>query len=204
MVEEQVQGTRRGPGRPREERVTRSVLDAVVELVAEQGVNAVTMDAVAARAGVSKPAIYRRWPTKQDLVLAAAESRIGRLSIPDMGDFRSELRAMLTARLEVYRKAGVDRLIAGVIGSAAEVGAVRSAYGDYVARTMGETRYILERGIERGDVRPDIDIRAAATLVGGSLIFRLVVEQELPDGHLVDSVVELVGRAVGVGTGPGV
>ena len=59
-----------GPGRPREERVTVAVLEAVVALVTETGLDAVTMDAVAARAGVSKPAIYRRWPTKQDLVIA--------------------------------------------------------------------------------------------------------------------------------------
>src|SRR5689334_9907688 len=75
MVGRQIQAEKRGPGRPREERVTRVVLDAVLSLVTEQGMDAVTMDAVASRAEVSKPAIYRRWPTKQDLILAAAESR---------------------------------------------------------------------------------------------------------------------------------
>ncbi|MDQ8702571.1 helix-turn-helix domain-containing protein [Streptomyces sp. LHD-70] len=65
---ERAEQVRRGPGRLREERVTRSVLDAVAELVAERGMGALTMDAVAARAGVGKPAIYRRRPTKQDLV----------------------------------------------------------------------------------------------------------------------------------------
>ncbi|MFC9499103.1 TetR/AcrR family transcriptional regulator [Streptomyces sp. NPDC056975] len=196
MVDERAQGTGRGPGRPREERVTGAALNAVVALIAEQGMGAVTMDAVAARAGVSKPAMYRRWPTKQDLVIAAAESRIGPLSIPDMGDFRAELRTVLTARMEAYRVPGVDRLIAGVIGSAAEAGAERSAYGAYTARGMGETMRILERGIARGDVRPDIDVHAAATLVASSLVFRMVGEHQLPDEQLVDAVVDLVGRAV--------
>ncbi|MFA3837723.1 TetR/AcrR family transcriptional regulator [Streptomyces aureus] len=196
MVDERAQGTGRGPGRPREERVTGAALNAVVALIAEQGMGAVTMDAVAARAGVSKPAMYRRWPTKQDLVIAAAESRIGPLSIPDMGDFRAELRTVLTARMEAYRVPGVDRLIAGVIGSAAEAGAERSAYGAYTARGMGETMRILERGIARGDVRPDIDVHAAATLVASSLVFRMVGEHQLPDAQLVDAVVDLVGRAV--------
>ncbi|MFI9779461.1 helix-turn-helix domain-containing protein [Streptomyces sp. NPDC051956] len=63
MSEEQVESARRGPGRPRQEHVTRAVLDAVVALVAESGMAALTMDAVAARAGVSKPAMYRRWST---------------------------------------------------------------------------------------------------------------------------------------------
>ena len=60
MADEQVTKAKRGPGRPREERVTRAVLEAVVELVTENGMGALTMDAVAARAGVSKPAMYRR------------------------------------------------------------------------------------------------------------------------------------------------
>lgn len=198
MVEKQTRGAARGPGRPREERVTRAVLDAVLALVAEQGMSALTMDAVAVRAEVSKPAIYRRWPTKQDLIIAAAESRVGPLSIPDLGDFRAELRAVLTARVEVYRTPGMDRLIAEVFSAAAEAGAGRSAYRAYVNRVMGETGRILERGIVRGDVRPDTDVRAAATMVAAPLVFRLVAEQELPDSHLVESVVELVARAVGV------
>ncbi|MFD7919854.1 TetR/AcrR family transcriptional regulator [Streptomyces sp. NPDC059740] len=197
MGEQQGQGARRGPGRPRQAHVTRAVLDAVVELVAESGMNALTMDAVAARAGVSKPAMYRRWPTKQELVIAAAESRIGPLTVPDMGDFRAELRAVLTARLEAYRQPGVGRLLAGVIGAAAEAGAEPGGYRDYTSRVMGETRHLLERGIARGDVRPDLDVADAATLVAAALVFRMVGEQQMPDESLVESMVDLIGRAVG-------
>ncbi|MFK3728647.1 TetR/AcrR family transcriptional regulator [Streptomyces sp. NPDC088090] len=187
----------KGPGRPRDERMTGAVLDAVVELVAERGMGELTMAAVAARAGVSKPAIYRRWPTKQDLVIAAAEARVGVLTVPDLGSFRDELRELLTARLRQYRAPGVDRLLAGVIGSAAEAGAERSAYGAYAGRVTGETRRILERGIVRGDVRPDTDVAATATLVAGSLLFRMLAEQDAPDTGLVDAVVDMVARAVG-------
>ncbi|WP_026119441.1 TetR/AcrR family transcriptional regulator [Nocardiopsis ganjiahuensis] len=204
MVNKQADGVRRGsgPGRPRQERVTRAALDAVVALVAEQGMSAVTMDAVAARAGVSKPAMYRRWSTKQDLVIAAAESRIAPLEVPDLGDFRAELRAVLTSRLETYRQPGVDRLLAGVIGAAAEAGAERGAYGEYAARVTSETRHVLERGVDRGDVRSDIDIEAATTLVAAPLVFRMVGEQRMPDSALVDSVVDLLVRAVAVDSRP--
>ncbi|MFB8143967.1 TetR/AcrR family transcriptional regulator [Streptomyces parvus] len=196
MGDDQVRSVRRGPGRPRQEHVTRAVLDAVVDLVSESGMGALTMDAVAARAGVSKPAVYRRWSTKQDLVIAAAESRIGSLEVADLGDFRSELRAVLTARMATYRQPGVDRLLAGVIGAAAEEGAVRAAFGAYAARVTSETRHVLERGIARGDVRPDADVDATVTLVASSLLFRLVAEQRMPDEALVESVVDLIGRAV--------
>ncbi|MFG1664049.1 TetR/AcrR family transcriptional regulator [Streptomyces sp. Y7] len=196
MSEERVEQVRRGPGRPRQEHLTAAVLDAVVALVAEHGMGALTMDAVAARAGVSKPAMYRRWPTKQDLVIAAAESRIGPLTVPDLGDFRAELRTVLAARMEAYRQPGVARLLAGMIGAAAEAGAEPGAYRAYTARVMNETRHVLERGVARGDVRPDADLTDATTLVAASLVFRMVGEQRLPDEALVESMVDLIGRAV--------
>ncbi|MFJ7962672.1 TetR/AcrR family transcriptional regulator [Streptomyces sp. NPDC096324] len=198
MAEQRVEGVRRGPGRPRQEHVTAAVLDAVVALVTESGMGALTMDAVAARAGVSKPAMYRRWPTKQDLVIAAAESRIGSLSVPDMGDFRAELRAVLTARMEAYRQPGVARLLAGVIGASAEAGAEPAAYRAYTARVMSQTRHLLERGVARGEVRSDVDLADASTLVAASLVFRMVGEQRLPDEALVDSMVDMIARAVAV------
>ncbi|XVV33658.1 TetR-like C-terminal domain-containing protein [Streptomyces sp. CA-100214] len=104
---------------------------------------------------------------------------------------------MLTSRMEAYRRPGVDRLLAGVIGAAAEAGAKPDAYRAYTARVMNETRHLLERGVARGDVRPDVDVDAAATLVAASLVFRMVGEQRLPDEALVESVVDLIGRAVG-------
>ncbi|THA76972.1 TetR/AcrR family transcriptional regulator [Streptomyces sp. A0642] len=196
MVDMKPDGAVRGPGRPREERVTGAVLTAVVDLVTEQGIGAVTMDAVASRAGVSKPAMYRRWPTKQDLIIAAAESRLGPLSVPDLGDFRAELRFVLSARLETYRLPGSGRLIAGLIGAAAEAGAAGGQYAEYTERITSETRRILERGIARGDVDPDTDVRAAATLVAAPLLFRLIGEREMPESRFVDALVDLVARAV--------
>ncbi|MFS4092333.1 TetR/AcrR family transcriptional regulator [Streptomyces sp. AF1A] len=193
----QTQKAERGPGRPRQERVTDDTLEAVIELVTEQGVEAVTMDAVAARAGVSKPAIYRRWPSKRALIIAAAESRIGPLSVPDLGDIRAELRAVLTARLAAYRLPGTARLMTELMAAAAEAGGDRGEYADYTDRLMAETRRILQRGIARGEVRPDIDIRSAATLVAAPLVYRLLAERELPNERFVEDLVALVVRAVG-------
>lgn len=178
--------------------MTGAVLSAVLELVTEQGMAAVTMDAVAARAGVSKPAIYRRWPSKHDLVIAAAENRIGVLTVPDMGDFRVELRAVLDARVEAYRIPGTSRLMAGMITAVEEGGDVNGAYRGYVSRIMGETRKILERGVARGDVRADVDVQAAATLVAAPLVFRLVIERQLPDERFAADLADMIARAVGV------
>jgi AcrR family transcriptional regulator len=190
----------RGPGRPREERVSGAVLSAVLELVTEQGMAAVTMDAVAAHAGVSKPAIYRRWPAKHDLLIAAAESRIGVLTVPDLGDFRAELRAVLHARLHAYRLPGTSRLIAGMIAAAEESGDERGEYARYISRIMGAARQVLERGMARGDVRADVDVEAAATLIAAPLIFRLIVERRPPDERFAADLVDMIARAVGPAT----
>ncbi|OIJ65368.1 TetR/AcrR family transcriptional regulator [Streptomyces mangrovisoli] len=197
MAGAETQRAERGPGRPRQERVTDDTLDAVIELVTEKGVKAVTMDAVAARAGVSKPAIYRRWPSKQALIIAAAESRIGPLTVPDLGDIRAELREVLTARLTAYRLPGTARLLTELMTAAAEAGGPQVAYGDYTERIMSETRRILQRGIARGEVRPEVDIRSAATLVAAPLVYRLLAERELPNARFVDDLVDMVVRAVG-------
>lgn len=196
MVDTQVRGAERGPGRPRQPRVTDAALKAVIELMTEQGVAAVTMDAVAARAGVSKPTLYRRWPSKQALIVAAAETRIGPLSVPDQGDLRAELRGVITARLASYRLPGTDRLLAELIGAATRDSVVREEYAAYADRVTSETRIILERGLARGEVRQDVDIRSAATLVAAPLVYRLLAERELPDSRFVDDVVELIVRAV--------
>ncbi|MEU7061521.1 TetR/AcrR family transcriptional regulator [Streptomyces sp. NPDC046197] len=197
MAGAQTQRTERGPGRPRQERVTDATLEAVIELVTEQGVKAVTMDAVAARAKVSKPAIYRRWPSKQALIIAAAETRVGPLSVPDLGDIRAELREVLTARSAAYRLPGTARLLAELVASAAEEGGARGEYADFTDRMMAETRTVLQRGIARGEVRVDVDIRSAATLVAAPLVYRLLAEGELPNTRLVDDLVDLLVRAVG-------
>jgi AcrR family transcriptional regulator len=196
MVGTQVRGPERGPGRPRDARVTGAALEAVIELITEQGVGAVTMDAVAARAGVSKPAIYRRWPSKQALIVAAAETRIGPLTVPDQGDLRAELHDVITARLASYQQPGTDRLLAELIGAAAGDRDGREVYAAYTDRVMSETRSILQRGVARGEVRPDVDIRSAATLVAAPLVYRLLAERELPDARFVDDLVGLLVRAV--------
>jgi AcrR family transcriptional regulator len=196
MAGAQEQEAERGPGRPRQERVTDDTLRAVVELVTEQGVKALTMDAVAARAAVSKPAIYRRWPSKQALIIAAAESRIGPLSVPDRGDLRAELHELLTSRLASYRRPGTGRLLAELIAAAAGDESAQGEYAAYTERVMGETRSILERGVARGQVSADVDIRSAATLVAAPLVYRLLAERDAPDARFVDEVVELVARAV--------
>lgn len=197
MADVRVNRSEAGPGRPRLE-MGGVVLGAVIDLITESGMSAVTIDAVSARAGVSRAAIYRRWPTKHDLLVAAAETRVGVIDVPDQGAFRAELHTLLTARVQDYRAPGTSRLLAGLIGTGAEVDPAPAVYATYTRLTTEQTRRIIERGIARGDVRPEVDVDSVTTLIAASLIFRLVAELREPDAFLVDQVVDLVGRAVEV------
>ena len=85
----------RKPGRPRDARADRAILEATLELASEQGLG-LSMDAVAARAGVSKATIYRRWASKEALVLDAWRELVGPMPVPDTGSVRGDLRAIFT------------------------------------------------------------------------------------------------------------
>lgn len=188
-------GSETGPGRPRLE-MDGPVLGAVIDLITEKGMSAVTIDAVAARAEVSRAAIYRRWPTKHDLLVAAAETRVGEQDVPDRGSFRAELAMLLTARLQVYRMPGTNRLLAGLIGTGAEHEPAPAVYAVYTERITEQTRRIVRRGIARGEVRAEVDVDAVTTLIAAALPFRLVAELRPPDESLVEQVVDLIARAV--------
>src|SRR5580658_2329777 len=90
-------GPGRRPGRPRSERAERAILDAALELFAESGVAGVCMEAVAARAGVGKATIYRRWPGKEDLLLDALAALRMPLPTPQGRSVRADLITLVDA-----------------------------------------------------------------------------------------------------------
>lgn len=182
-------------GRPRTEAITGAILQATVALIAEEGIGALTMDAVAARSRVSKPTIYRRWATKQELVIHAIGTRISEVSVPDLGGFRAELEWLLTRRLQMYTEPGSDRLIAGLVGAAAEDEAYREAARRGTEVLLEETARVVRRGIERGEVRQDADVPTVVTVIASPLVFRSIVELGLLDRSLVAGVVDLIVRA---------
>lgn len=179
----------RVPGR--DGAATASIVRATTELLAEVGYGGLTTDLIAERAGVSKATMYRRWRTKVDLVVAAVESWLEPVVVPDLGSFRAEIEHVLAIRLEEYRRPGAARLLGGVIGAAYQDPALASALSDWLGRSPA-MRTIADRASHRGELRPEIELGALATMLGAPLVFRLVVEQRPPDGAFVAQVVELV------------
>src|SRR2546423_4324085 len=159
-------------GRPRSLRAHRAILDAALDLLAADGYERMTIEAVAARAGVGKTTIYRRWPSKEDLIIDAMEDLVSEVHPPDTGSVRDDLVELLTQmqRLLASSRAGdvFPRMVAEV--------AAGSALGRaYLQRVIGPRfamiHSILARGVSRGELSADLDLEVARDLVVGPVVF---------------------------------
>jgi AcrR family transcriptional regulator len=106
----------RRPGRPRDARVDVAVLEAARTVLAERGFAGATVEAIASRAGVGKATIYRRWPTREALLLAVTTADLPETPIPNTGDLRQDLLTIFTRLAEQLRTAGPASYIGDLIG----------------------------------------------------------------------------------------
>ena len=162
----------------RAERSKQAILDATRELLAEQGdVGSLTIEAVAARSGVAKTTIYRRWRDKWELALDAVMIDVlpGFAEPADVGDTRKELVTFVQSALKNLStppSGPAMQALASQIATDPELGRV---YREQVVEPRREQlRPVIERGIDRGDLRPDTDVRLVHELLIGPLFYRLL------------------------------
>jgi AcrR family transcriptional regulator len=182
-------------GRPRDERADRAILAAALELMAESGVHDLRMDDVADRAGVGKATIYRRYRSKDELITAAVAGLVSEIPVPDTGRTRSDLLALMRSAVDVYRgsmEAAVMPSLVEAMSRDAEL--ARLVREGFLARRRGALRAVLDRGIERGDLRADLDLALALDVLGGPLFYRLLITGGPIDEQLAEGVVELILR----------
>lgn len=159
----------RSPGRPREADVDQRILDAAYRLMAQQGYVRMSMDAVAAEAGVTKPTIYRRWPAKIDLAMAALVAACDTSRPAITGDTRADL----IAELEHFRRA-ISRphgmaLLGTVLAEEHETPELLAAFREYlVAPRRQALRSILDRAAARGELARDANLGLAVNLLVGA------------------------------------
>jgi AcrR family transcriptional regulator len=182
-------------GRPRDARTDRAILAASLELIAEVGVHDFRMDDVAERARVGKSAIYRRYRSKDELVGATVAALVSEIDVPDTGDTRDDIVALMDGAVDVYS----DPIRAAVMPSL--VGAMQRRPD--LARTIREgfltgrreaLREVLSRGVARGDLAADLDMELALDVLGGPLFYRLLITGGPIDRELAEGVADLVMR----------
>ncbi|MFD5433126.1 TetR/AcrR family transcriptional regulator [Kitasatospora sp. NPDC127067] len=160
----------------RSERARAAVLTAATELVAEVGYGKLTIEAIAARAGVGKQTIYRWWPSKGavvfDAFLAAGEHE-GSLALPDTGDLAADLRAVLRPTSDELADPGADRTYRALLAEILNDPALHAEYRTRLLDPLLEvTRDRLRRAREAGQIAPDADLDLAVELFYGPLNYR--------------------------------
>jgi AcrR family transcriptional regulator len=188
------------PGRPRSGEVQRKILDATRELLSENGFAELRLEHIAARAGVGKATIYRRWGSKEALAEELLAELAGpHIAVADLGDTRAELLAAVVNPM----RAVTDTPFGPVIRALLSQIAVNPTLGDPFRATVVQARRrevarVIGRGIARGDLRPDADPDVATELLVGPVYFRLMFGGELTldfANRVVDNVVRGFGAA---------
>ncbi len=187
-------------GRPRDPRLDGAILDATIELIEEQGFRELTMVAVAERAGTTTAAIYRRWPSKADLVVRAVFRTEGPDVIADTGDLEEDLRTMIRATLEKFGRpigrAALAGLLSEPLGGAERLAQLHTVWG-----LMGER---LARAADAGEIRPDVDTESLISVTAGAgMLVAILHGDRAVDEVRIDSIVSLVMDGVRPSSGNG-
>jgi AcrR family transcriptional regulator len=189
-------GERRPGGRAA--RVRSAVLDATSALLTEVGYDQLSIDAVASRAGVHKTTVYRRWPTKPELIADAARMQAAEnVPIPDTGTLRGDLRAL--AR-EVAANIGSDggarraRTIVAAAASSPELADVMHAFW---AHRLGEAAAIIQRAIDRHELPATVNSNLLIEAVVAPIWLRVLLTGEDVDDDFADDIAELITTGAG-------
>jgi AcrR family transcriptional regulator len=191
------------------EDVTDAIADAVFAELAETGYGRLSMEAVAKRAGVGKPAIYRRWPSKQAMVVALASGvAVGAIEQPDTGSLREDVLSFLRGATEALTHPLARTIVPDLLAETARNTQLTVAFAETVREPRRQrAAEILHRAVRRGELAADIDLELALDFLAGPLYWRLVVVRTpRPDGYhtqLADMIIAALRQAGGDGSSPG-
>jgi AcrR family transcriptional regulator len=197
MTETPTMPAPRPPGRPRSSHADAAITDAVLGLLSEgTTVEALTMEAVAARAGVGKATIYRRFADKDELVLAAVEAVKPRPPEPAGKSVRDDLIA-IASHVAKVREGIAGQIMPCMVPELQRPGRLRDLYMKLVEDRREITRSVLRRGIATGELRPDTDIElATALLAAPNTMTSLGMVPRLDSEGLAERTVDMVLQGI--------
>ena len=191
-------GSYRRPGRPRDPGYDKAILDATLEILTVKGYAGLSIDGVAAKTGVGRPTIYRRWPSKPALVIAALTQSPLLSPAHDTGALRDDLLAFQSDQVRMMNLPASRRITAGLVADLVADPELSETYlDDYVGQRRAAVREALLRGIERGELRPDANLDLIYDLLMGPLFMRSVVRGETLSPDMAEQTVDIVLSAFG-------
>jgi AcrR family transcriptional regulator len=185
-------GARRPRGRPRSESARAAILRAAVELLQSTGFSALSVEAIAGRAGVGKATIYRWWPNKAAVVMDAflADTAPG-MPFPDTGSTREDLRRQMRSVIRLFNTPAIGGPFKALIGESQHDAALAAALRErFVASRRAAAKEVLARGIERGELRGDLDLDIAIDALYGALYYRLLVSGARLTPRYADAILD--------------
>jgi len=183
----------RRPGRPRSEKARKAVIRSTLALLKRVGFNELTIESVAARAGVSKATVYRWWPNKAELVIASFVSAVGEeLRFPSAGPVLNSIHEQMKRWAPIFRSP-LGQIVVTVIGAGQSEPEILEAFrAHWVEPRRIEARRLLRQAMKKGEIRADLDPDAVLDLLYGPLYLRLLLKHAPLDEKFVNTVFEVV------------
>ena len=184
-------------GRPMSVEAGNRILDAAIALLGDEGWEGLSMEALAARAGVGKATIYRRWSSREGIVVAALERFVDEIRVPDTGSLREDLTIFLSDAVRAYlssRGTLVPALASAMERHPELAEAVRRKFLEPRRRVV---LVILRRARDRGQLTADADLDIVHDLLAGPFVYRRLFTGMPLDGHFVRTIADAIVSAFG-------
>jgi AcrR family transcriptional regulator len=173
----------RSAGRPRGPQTDERILEAARALLVEEGYDRLSYELVARRAGVTRPTIYRRWPTKIHLVYDAAFPAADLQPITDTGDFQGDLQRFATSAARAYGRPETRAALPGLLPHLTPGSELAHAVRDPLAETARmKFRSVVSAAIGRGQAQPVLDADLLFDTIVGAVMFRVVYQDRWSGG----------------------
>jgi AcrR family transcriptional regulator len=179
-------------GRPRDARVEGAVIDAARSLLAEKGFAGTTIEAIASRAGVGKATIYRRWPTREALLVAVTAVDLPPIEMPDSGDLRADLVHLFTQLSHQISSSGPASYMGDLISESTRNPAMRADFQRLVNARRALCAEVIDRAKQRGVVRKTVDPDLVLDLIGGAIVYRKLFRDEHTDAKVIQAAIDAV------------
>jgi AcrR family transcriptional regulator len=186
-------------GRPRDPRTQREIMGATRRLLARDGYDQVTIDAIAREAGVSRPTVYRRWPSKAHVVFEAAFGQPADAAlVENSGDFGTDLLMFVRGVLRFWREPVVEAAALGILGDRNRDPDLHIRTQQLLdERTLAEFGSLVRSGAEQGVVRADVDVDMLYQVLIGTAFYAAQVQQHGDIDDLAERLCSLIIRGAG-------
>ena len=180
---------------PRTVRSRAAILQATVELMVERGVHTVSVDAIVERSGVAKTTVYRHWPTREALVMAAWQTLVPTDDVDPSGTMREQLRTLALAFATRIGTPPMSLLLPDLMAASARDPKMRAMYDEVVRSRRRPLMETVQRGITAGLLPPSTDAELVSQLILGPIAYEQLLRHAEVDPAFVDHLVSVVLEA---------